>query len=231
MVGVTAFPAYLRGVRHGLCLRSNMSCYPDIHQLYDEFFNRSCSAWSLTVTQSFRGFVKMKRKSDQPSQQTPPLQLGSPGIPLFRSFASIDAAIKDEDGSHTEMPGFVPCENGFSNSASPSESRGELVIGIDFGTTFTGVAYAHSRKISSVSSASDRRKAAEQILVVQAWPSPTDSCAASSLPAPPEQGRRGTRSRKPDAGSPCLTRCRDPCRIVAVWGCSARPRHHRWSCC
>jgi len=110
----------------------------------------------------------MERINGHPfSPQSRRLQFQSPG---YRSFSSIDAAANDDDDCHSE----ISVETlKFPNRLSLFEPRDELVIGIDFGTTFTGVAYAHSRKISSVAFASDRRRAAEQVFVVQAWPSPT----------------------------------------------------------
>lgn len=46
----------------------------------------------------------------------------------------------------------------------------ELVIGIDFGTTFTGVAYAHSVGIGTVTSSTEMREAANQVSVIKNWP-------------------------------------------------------------
>jgi molecular chaperone DnaK (HSP70) len=49
-------------------------------------------------------------------------------------------------------------------------TRSELVIGIDFGTTFTGVAYAHTAGISSVTSTTEMRMAADKVSVIKTWP-------------------------------------------------------------
>ena len=51
------------------------------------------------------------------------------------------------------------------------ESKSELVIGIDFGTTFTGVAYAHSAQTDL----GDAKKVAETVHVIKSWPSPNSS--------------------------------------------------------
>lgn len=50
-------------------------------------------------------------------------------------------------------------------------SKSDLVIGIDFGTTFTGVAYAHSGEAIS----RDASKVAENVHVIKSWPSPNSS--------------------------------------------------------
>jgi hypothetical protein len=51
--------------------------------------------------------------------------------------------------------------------AGAFESTSTLVIGIDFGTTFTGVAYYHS----GASDSKDPKKIAENVNVVKTWPS------------------------------------------------------------
>jgi molecular chaperone DnaK (HSP70) len=51
------------------------------------------------------------------------------------------------------------------------ESKSDLVIGIDFGTTFTGVAYAHSAQTYL----GDAKKVAETVHVIKSWPSPNSS--------------------------------------------------------
>jgi len=48
------------------------------------------------------------------------------------------------------------------------ESKSDLVVGIDFGTTFTGVAFAHSGSVSG----NDTTKIAESLDVIR-WPSST----------------------------------------------------------
>jgi hypothetical protein len=50
---------------------------------------------------------------------------------------------------------------------SAFESSCDLVIGIDFGTTFTGVAYAHTGTVQSSSSTS----IADRVVIIRAWPS------------------------------------------------------------
>src|SRR5579871_4279136 len=55
------------------------------------------------------------------------------------------------------------------NEYSAFESHADLVIGIDFGTTFTGVAYALSGKVAK-SHSPDLSRVAEKVVVVRAWP-------------------------------------------------------------
>jgi molecular chaperone DnaK (HSP70) len=51
------------------------------------------------------------------------------------------------------------------------ESKSDLVIAIDFGTTFSGVAYAHeSNAAYAVTSMSDMKRVAEKVTVVRSWP-------------------------------------------------------------
>jgi len=58
-----------------------------------------------------------------------------------------------------------------SNPPHAFESTSDLVIGIDFGTTFTGVAYTHTKGTDVASSTSDMRSAVEKVSVVKNWPS------------------------------------------------------------
>ena len=51
---------------------------------------------------------------------------------------------------------------------SAFESSCDLVIGIDFGTTFTGVAYAHT---GTVRSSSNSTSIADKVVIIRAWPS------------------------------------------------------------
>ena len=51
-------------------------------------------------------------------------------------------------------------------SMTSLESKSDLVIGIDFGTTFTGVAFAHTGNVTG----NDVSKIAENLDVVKAWP-------------------------------------------------------------
>ena len=47
------------------------------------------------------------------------------------------------------------------------ESQSDLVIGVDFGTTFSGVAWAHTEHFTNTT---DKNKILEKINVVRAWP-------------------------------------------------------------
>src|SRR5579862_3179751 len=54
---------------------------------------------------------------------------------------------------------------------SPSWTpNSDLIIGIDFGTTFTGVAYAHAAGMGPVTSEADMKRAADKISVIRTWP-------------------------------------------------------------
>ena len=54
-------------------------------------------------------------------------------------------------------------------SMASLESKSDLVIGIDFGTTFTGVAFAHTGNAAG----SDILKIAENLEVIRSWPNPS----------------------------------------------------------
>ena len=57
------------------------------------------------------------------------------------------------------------------NEYTAFESHADLVIGIDFGTTFSGVAYALTGKINpGVFSRADRKNIADKVVVVRTWP-------------------------------------------------------------
>jgi hypothetical protein len=54
------------------------------------------------------------------------------------------------------------------------ESQSELIVGIDFGTTFSGVAYATTADIQPIIAASpDIKRAADKIVVNKTWPGET----------------------------------------------------------
>jgi molecular chaperone DnaK (HSP70) len=64
------------------------------------------------------------------------------------------------------------------DSPSTFESSSDLIIGIDFGTTFTGVAYAHSTSAhNATTTTSDLKKIAEKVFVIKAWPNQTNMYA------------------------------------------------------
>lgn len=56
-------------------------------------------------------------------------------------------------------------------SSASLETKSDLVIGIDFGTTFTGVAFAHSGNISG----NDAGRIAENVEVIKSWPNPSNA--------------------------------------------------------
>jgi molecular chaperone DnaK (HSP70) len=59
------------------------------------------------------------------------------------------------------------------NEYSAFESQADLVIGIDFGTTFTGVAYAHTKKAGNLFSRDKTPKnLADKVVVIKNWPGP-----------------------------------------------------------
>lgn len=51
------------------------------------------------------------------------------------------------------------------------QSQSQLIIGVDFGTTFSGVAYSHSGATSPVAD-TDPRRIAHNISVIRTWPNP-----------------------------------------------------------
>jgi len=110
---------------------------------------------------------------DQSSaQQTPPMQSnrGETSTALsFASFASIDEATNEDEDFDMESD----CGTLNPWQSPEPESGSELVIGIDFGTTFTGVAFAYSLRIASVASFADIKMASQQITIVRSWPSQT----------------------------------------------------------
>lgn len=55
------------------------------------------------------------------------------------------------------------------NEYNPHESPADLIIGIDFGTTFTGVAYAFAGK-----QVVDKAKIADKVIVIKKWPGAAD---------------------------------------------------------
>jgi molecular chaperone DnaK (HSP70) len=79
------------------------------------------------------------------------------------------------------------------DTSTAFESSSDLIIGIDFGTTFTGVAYAHSGSgtKSATATSSDMRKVGEKVVVIKSWPSQsgyyaekTPTVIAYNLPSP-----------------------------------------------
>jgi molecular chaperone DnaK (HSP70) len=71
-------------------------------------------------------------------------------------------------GSDTPMP-HTPSRRKSSSNFQPLAGTSQLVVGIDFGTTFTGVAYAHTNT-KEMTFTSDR-STIDNIVVVKTWPS------------------------------------------------------------
>jgi molecular chaperone DnaK (HSP70) len=64
-----------------------------------------------------------------------------------------------------------PYSTSRDNLSPAFESKSDLVVAIDFGTTFSGVAYAHaSNAVDVIASISDMKKVAEKVTVVRTWP-------------------------------------------------------------
>jgi molecular chaperone DnaK (HSP70) len=83
------------------------------------------------------------------------------------------------------------------DTSTAFESSSDLIIGIDFGTTFTGVAYAHSGSgtKSATATSSDMRKVGEKVVVIKSWPSQsgyyaekTPTVLAYNVPSSPNWG-------------------------------------------
>jgi molecular chaperone DnaK (HSP70) len=81
-----------------------------------------------------------------------------------RPFSAKD--IIESAKTEAQNPGPVP--------ASPRASAGELVIGVDFGTTFTGVAYAISSSIgkdrTTPKTQAEAEALSEKVVVIKNWP-------------------------------------------------------------
>jgi hypothetical protein len=76
--------------------------------------------------------------------------------------------LKDEKVRIGEMSVIHSYESvTFEFSSITLDKSSDLVIGIDFGTTFTGVAYAHSGHVIS----GDAERVAENVQVINNWPS------------------------------------------------------------
>lgn len=60
-------------------------------------------------------------------------------------------------------------------SVAPLASSSDLIIGIDFGTTFTGVAYAHAAGVGPVTTTAEMRRAADKVSVIKKWPNRSGS--------------------------------------------------------
>ena len=54
-------------------------------------------------------------------------------------------------------------------------TNSDLVIGIDFGTTFTGAAYACTANIGKAASLGEMRRVADKISVIKTWPNQTNN--------------------------------------------------------
>jgi hypothetical protein len=96
-----------------------------------------------------------------PQAPTPPVSLPSAPFPLVRR-DSMPLYPSDPPPEYSKViPNWAE-----RYEAGAFESTSTLVIGIDFGTTFTGVAYYHS----SASDSKDPKKIAENVNVVKTWP-------------------------------------------------------------
>jgi len=72
-----------------------------------------------------------------------------------------------------EIPDYDPPIEPNSSSAPTawtSSTSTDLIVGIDFGTTYTGVAYAHGIGAGPVTTASEMRRAVEKVSVIKSWP-------------------------------------------------------------
>lgn len=79
----------------------------------------------------------------------------------------------DPPPKYTDRPTTQP-----ANGSAAFESSSDLVIGIDFGTTYTGVAYAHTAGIfHTATTTADMRRAAERVSVIKSWPSQSNQYA------------------------------------------------------
>lgn len=58
-----------------------------------------------------------------------------------------------------------------TQKAAPEPEFSDLVLGIDFGTTFTGVAYARGGSINLTDVSLDRSKITDKVSIIRSWPS------------------------------------------------------------
>lgn len=75
--------------------------------------------------------------------------------------------------SNSTSPEGRPTRPGSNLSDIPTSwtPSSDLIIGVDFGTTFTGVAYAHAAGLGPITSEAEMRRAAEKVSVIRTWPS------------------------------------------------------------
>jgi hypothetical protein len=66
------------------------------------------------------------------------------------------------------------------SGATLSSTSTDLIIGIDFGTTYTGVAYAYATEAGPVKSTVEMRKAADKVTVIKNWPNQGNSYAVKT---------------------------------------------------
>ena len=64
--------------------------------------------------------------------------------------------------------------NTVSDSQTELPTSSDLVIGIDFGTTFSGAAYACTAGIGRATSMAEMRRAADNVFVIKTWPNQTN---------------------------------------------------------
>lgn len=94
----------------------------------------------------------------QPSTNVPPSRQSSNFAPpsYFQNTVPEGRSAINESNVSDISPAWTP--------------NSDLIIGIDFGTTFTGVAYAHAAGVGPITSEADIRRAAEKVSVIRTWP-------------------------------------------------------------
>ena len=98
--------------------------------------------------------------------------------PLPRPFRSEQPQFNQDVDDFARRTGEVvgaPRSDSLPDKLPPKCS--DLVIGIDFGTTFTGVAWAHGASFSPAMSTAEMQQAADNVYVIKTWPNQTNAFA------------------------------------------------------
>jgi molecular chaperone DnaK (HSP70) len=100
------------------------------------------------------GFCKKKANTQETTQNT--------RAPLFQR----PVRLKET----TRTFSTVSIKDSFSTHPRPFQTTSNLVIAIDFGTTFTGVAYSHSAAATATTDRLSGNGVAEKVAVIRTWP-------------------------------------------------------------
>jgi hypothetical protein len=114
----------------------------------------------------------------------------SPGLPITRenhgplpeNSGNLNRPLNTRsiNSNPQDIPNYDPPIEPNSTSvqtAWTSSTSTDVIIGIDFGTTYTGVAYAHGIGAGPVQTASEMRRAVDKVSVIKSWPNRGNSYA------------------------------------------------------